>query len=80
MKSVRHLIAYAIQRLGTSSTLPAIAICYPTIKHTDFPTKSPQIQFIIEKSLKLLTHKLAVLNAKTDIELYHVSVIRSNYS
>lgn len=69
-------MAYAIQRLVTSSTLPAVTISHPIIKHTDFPAESPQIQFLIENSPELLAHKLMVLNAKTDIELYHLLVIR----
>lgn len=51
-------------------------IFHSVIEHTDFPAESPQIQFLIENSTKLLAHELTMLNANTDIELYYISVNR----
>lgn len=44
-------------------------IFHSIIEYTDFPAESPQIQFLIEDSTKLLAHELTMLNANTDIEL-----------
>lgn len=49
---------------------------HSVLEHTDFPAESPQIQFLIENSTKLLAHELTVLNANTDIELYYISATR----
>lgn len=51
-------------------------IFHSITEHTDFPAESPQIQFLIENSTKLLAHELTMLNANTDIELYYISVTR----